>query len=525
MNGWRVNMQVRSGFVRQIGVAVALLAVTVSVGGEAHAAEPRFDWRVSNPFPLLANASTEERFGRDLDAYLACMRDLHEPLYCPSPTRPGVAATAYALRFRAKTLSYREALLWPSSGEPVKDRVSISAGIVDAPDGATCTWTINGEQRVDGPCEVTNLRVRLYDPETEDGRRQVNSVSIRMKAGATERTFTDEIKVRRIVVVALGDSFASGEGNPLVFSRSTPGEGEGLTREAWLEKRCHRSLLSAAGLTAWRLAASGKVMVSYVNVACSGATTWHVPKTARAYEGVENAQAARNEDASQHYTQPYLPAQIDEVKKAFCGTERPCRIRPDIVFLAVGINDLDFSGVVRRLVSPGVSGTPVDWRTAEIKARVDRLGEAATRSGTLLNVYTAIEKELAPRRAFVIEYPDPTKDDSGAYCNASPIFGGLGALVIDRQENRWADDTLLKPLNAAIGRAIETMRTSAPHWQMVTGSVGATRAHGYCAEKKFFNLGSEAKVNSGTLHPNVLGHDAIAALVLDAVKATGGVAP
>ncbi len=486
----------------------AFIASTVS----ATAAEPRLEWKVKNNFTLIANEATQARFADDLSQYIACMEREFNPLACPNGQRPGVAERPYALRFTAKSLSYREAMLWPSSGEAIKDRVTLSVSIADAPEDATCTWSVDTEQLVDGPCTTDQLRVRLYDPDSEDGRRQVYQLAVTMRAGATEKVFKEEIRVRRHIVIAMGDSLLSGEGNPIIWGRPTPGDDTILSRDQWLEKRCHRSLISAAGLTAWKMASSGKSLVAYYNVACSGSTAWHIPRTAQKYAGVETAQAARNEDGARHYTQLYMLAQIDEVKKAFCGLDQPCTIRPDVVILSVGINDLDFSSVVRRLTLSN-SGTPPASMTAAVKRRLDHLGKDAATPGSLLHAYTNIEKALAPRHTVVVEYPDPTKDDSGAYCNASPLFSGTGFFIIDTQENLWADDTLLKPLNAAVAKAVETMRVANANWRTVKGSVGATTKHGYCANRSHFNMGQDAKVDSGTLHPTVIGHEAIAALI------------
>jgi hypothetical protein len=495
------------GLMQRMLASVMLIASTVSV-----TAEPRLEWRVKNNFTLIANETTEARFASDLDQYLACMKQAFNPLACPNSQRPGIAERPYALRFTAKTLSYREAMLWPSSGEPIKDRVTLSASIKDAPDDATCTWSVDTEQLiVDGSCATDQLRVRLYDPDTEAGRSQVYNLTVTLKTGTAEQVFKEAIRVRRRIVVAMGDSLLSGEGNPLMWGRPTSGD-DLASRDQWLEKRCHRSLVSAAGLAAWKLASDGKDLVAYFNVACSGSTAWHIPRTSKSYAGVESAQAARDEDAARHYTQPSMLAQIDEVKKAFCGVDRPCTVRPDVVILSVGINDLDFSSVVRRLTLSN-SGTPPASMTAAVKLRLDRLGKDAATPGSLLHAYTNIETALAPRNTLVVEYPDPTKDDTGTYCNASPLFSGTGFFIIDTEENRWADDTLLKPLNAAVGKAVDSMRETRTTWRTVKGAVAATSQHGYCAARSHFNMGQDAKVDSGTLHPTVVGHDAIAGLV------------
>ena len=70
-----------------------------------------------------------------------------------------------------------------------------------------------------------------------------------------------DLDAHDLLVVSLGDSVASGEGNP---------DGPGIH---WLEKRCHRSLRSGAA-QATRAVERGDrhSVVTFVPLACSGAT-------------------------------------------------------------------------------------------------------------------------------------------------------------------------------------------------------------------------------------------------------------
>src|SRR5947207_2049661 len=80
----------------------------------------------------------------------------------------------------------------------------------DVPVGATCAWSFDdgeGPQQSTLDCaEPVNLRARY-------GRSTVATVEVSSGPDAPQRV-TTEIRVRDIFIAGLGDSIASGEGNP-----------------------------------------------------------------------------------------------------------------------------------------------------------------------------------------------------------------------------------------------------------------------------------------------------------------------
>src|SRR5204863_3340587 len=92
---------------------------------------------------------------------------------------------------------------------PVDHPITVRlAGAV--PVGATCAWSFDdgdGPQQSTFDCaEPVNLRVRY-------GRTTMATVEVSSGSDATQRVST-EIAVRDIFIAGLGDSIASGEGNP-----------------------------------------------------------------------------------------------------------------------------------------------------------------------------------------------------------------------------------------------------------------------------------------------------------------------
>ena len=174
----------------------------------------------------------------------------------------------------------------------------------EVPVGATCGWSFDdgdGPQASTFDCaEPVNLRVRY-------GRTTVASVDV-SSGPEPPRRVTTEIAVRDIFIAGLGDSIASGEGNPdraialadegfcfryylgsaaaQYYRPSRAGYKGGRACEApdtlqnwqhqsalWLNSACHRSLYSYQTRTALALAVQyPHIAVTYLPLACTGAT-------------------------------------------------------------------------------------------------------------------------------------------------------------------------------------------------------------------------------------------------------------
>ena len=172
-----------------------------------------------------------------------------------------------------------------------------------APVGATCGWTLDdgdGPQTSTFDCaEPVNFRARY-------GRTTVATVDVSSAEG--QQRLSAEVAVRDILIAGLGDSVASGEGNPdrpigladegfcfryylstasaQYYRPSRAGYKGGRACEApdplqvwqrqsahWLNAACHRSLYSYQTRTALALAVRyPHIAVTYLPLACTGAT-------------------------------------------------------------------------------------------------------------------------------------------------------------------------------------------------------------------------------------------------------------
>lgn len=480
----------------QRGLRVVVIAGGAVLAVDAPARAEGITWSVLNNFGLFNSDETQERYKTESAAFLACMVKRFSPGQCDNRrTTFGLTQQPYGVRFDTKTLLYDPELLHPRDGG-ARDSVMIELDAPDTKDDQRCDWTVGGKTQKGAPCRGFRAGVKLGDNVEVE-------VDPRGRGGNASTT----VNVQRIVIATFGDSFMSGEGNPHRRSRPEP-----VQAEIWFEPRCHRSLLTASALAALRYAeANPKRYVAYYNFACSGSTG--AVGVLGPYGGVNTPRELDNargpDDRAVHFRGEKVPAQIDQAKATLCPRGSAC-VSPDVVFVSIGINTLKFSDTIVDLGKQACDGKCRAALETRIGKGLDTLAGEGPES--LSAVYKAIEKTLSPKAAYAIAYPDPTRNDKGGFCDANALFPSLGRTPvgrIDAQENAWAHDRMLMPLNETIAKAVDRQ----VGWRLISGTAEVTRTHGYCADKTFFNSGQAAKGSSGTMHPNVVGHDAVAKLL------------
>jgi hypothetical protein len=303
------------------------------------------------------------------------------------------------------------------------------------------------------------------------------------------------------LIVSIGDSVASGEGNPDVRL--------GLRAPRWLLPRCHRSLLSAHAETALAIErADPDQDVAFVPLGCSGARI--ETGLLRRYRGIVPDRTGLSE-----------PAQLEVVNRLARRREI------DALLVSIGANDVYFSSLVKLCIAEKQC-----WRRhfdperpfAEASPQMPLLERAvADALAELPARYAAVERRLSRRvprdRVVIVEYFDPTVAVAGAAGSSDDDFCDMevgGGRRIDRREARWAHEKVLGPLNAAVRRAADEHG-----WRLVEGVDEAFAGHGICARparERWVDALAESVARqgldfSGTLHPNEWGHGATAALI------------
>ncbi|HEX6987325.1 MAG TPA: SGNH/GDSL hydrolase family protein, partial [Planctomycetaceae bacterium] len=338
-------------------------------------------------------------------------------------------------------------------------RVLPSAAVCEELDRAT--WRVDGEpaDAVPEAGEHCGAVVEVHG----EGEHLVK-VLARNRAEVARVTVDDKL------IVAVGDSVASGEGNPVD------------AKARWLDEGCHRS--AAAGFEqAARLL--GEVdrrrSITFVNLACSGAEIEE--GLLGSYDGVGSGGG-----------KPYAP-QVDRLHRiAEIRGRRKGEPEVDAVLVSVGANDLRFSEVVLQCANLGdcrkPAKGPLDARLKALGPRYDDLGEA-------------LAEEVPGAPVLISEYFDPTHDEAGDFCKDGPGLAG-------ESEVKWAYKQVLRRLN-------EEVRTAAHrnHWQYLDEIASDFSHHGYCVRKskrwvRTFPEAVHMKNALGTLHPNEDGHRAIA---------------
>lgn len=289
------------------------------------------------------------------------------------------------------------------------------------PVGAICAWTVDdGEgapRQLTLDCnEAINLRARY-------GR--VTAVGVDVSSGSeAPQHLTESIQVRDIFIAGLGDSIASGEGNPdrpvaladvgLCFRSYLGGSTGQYFRPSranykgsracetpdtsanallawqrlgaqWFNPACHRSLYSYQTQAALALAIQyTHIAVTYLPLACSGATI---------NEGLLGPLRARECLVTKNTMncEGTVGAQVAELREAVSAAKRrqPGR-QLDLILLSVGANDINFSGLVADVIvengteralfrRTGVLGSIDDSRASlarDLPQRFRRLREA-----------------------------------------------------------------------------------------------------------------------------------------------------
>lgn len=319
------------------------------------------------------------------------------------------------------------------------------------PVGAVCAWTLDDG---DGPprqstidCgEVVNFRARY-------GRPTAVSVDISSGAEAPQRVI-EQIVVRDLLIAGLGDSIASGEGNPdrpvplsddgfcfrsylgssgQYYRPSRAGykgsracdvpETAGYTMQGWLQlgarwfnAACHRSLYSYQTRIALALATQyPHIAVTYLPLACSGATI---------NEGLLGPLPAREclFTKTAMNCAGVVGPQVAELREALASARRRQPDRQlDLILLTVGANDMNFSGLVADVIVDKGTERALFQRAGIIGSLEDSRARMAR---DLPQGFRRLRDGLRPlvggdlSRVVFVSYGNPT------FANGAPCPGG-----------------------------------------------------------------------------------------------------
>ncbi|WP_421577709.1 hypothetical protein [Shinella sp. M31] len=557
--------------MRRIFYAALALTVGNSVVLAAQDS-PKIEWELRHPFKLFGDFGEKDRYfqksvdrrlwdyRRDLFVDLTCnekpklvscsemalgeerLRTMRDDLAAGgdgednSHLRDAWLATAIA--WSNKTRTYDKSLL--DSTERAGIKVRLSGPSVAA---LTCQWSADGatipEWKVRCGEWLKNINIR------RGTKSSVLAVTV-LETGATFQLTGSDTLIRERLIVGLGDSFASGEGNPDIpvklskkmdtnkaFPMPRRGDGTvGRVAAQWLDRDCHRSLLGAQQRAAIHFSARRpREETIFLGFACSGAEIlegligpyagtgdtsqfsragrlngqrwiWDESQINQAIRalcreeasmtrGLKNAYDRRdwrNGNYTRHLNDQFKSKTLDQlVLRCPAGFKRPI----DAVLLSIGGNDIGFSKIIASvLASPGLQTVAFRW--ADQSRPPAEAGQYIARE--LPGKYAELDKILEnnllitdSRRVIIAAYPNPTTDQNGKVCGSNK--GGLtrGLEAFPSRGTANVSDLESRSIVEYVVDPLNTAVRKAPNrhgrrWTVAEGHLERIKGHGICAE-------------------------------------------
>lgn len=375
--------------------ALTVLTLFAASASATPALAASIKWRVENPFRFFTDPA-------DSEIHRATFRALG-----PTERLTPVLSAERALQLRhddgwAATMYRKTCWNWTSNRfscpayedyiNPASHTVIADVDGIDEAANLTCTWLTapNGGKIPRG----TAITQPCNDPFVFDAPYPAGA-KVSVEIGGRDVADTN-VKVIDVLIAGMGDSFASGEGNPDIPVRlsrdrtadyGSPGAKGDLAgyparigdwrqigdktfigeNARWLDQACHRSLYSQQLRAALQLASEDPHRaVTYVGVSCSGAEVtaglflrykgneWVPnPPVLSQISAVAEAQCGNSSAEAHDLPEAYhINGKIPELKGGLvlrkCQQDRSRKI--DLIFLSIGGNDIGFSRLVANAV-------------------------------------------------------------------------------------------------------------------------------------------------------------------------------
>jgi hypothetical protein len=425
-------MRERRSRIAALALPAAALGLLL---GTAAVAEPQISWRVENPFRLFLDPA-------DTNLFRATWLSLSEaerasPVSAAERLLGARHVDGWAAGTVAKTCWDRERNRYACQerGDYINPKGHVVLAEVQGLEDdqmVDCLWLTSPQGRgprgsaIKLPCD-TPVELEIAYP---------NGAWISVEIGGRLVAET-AARVTDLFIVGIGDSFASGEGNPDVPVRFSPdrtadyGVGTGKMRLSgyparigdwseigdkkfieenarWHDQACHRSLYSHQLRAALQLAIEDPHRaVTFAGFACSGAeTTFGLFLAYRGNEWVPNppdlpqisavAEAQCAGSAAIDYDLPeayHISGKIPELKGGLvlkkCNADRARKI--DLLLLSIGGNDIGFARLVANAV---LSDRSILRRLGGWFGQVHGLAEAGAQLDTLDDRLKSVNRAL-----------------------------------------------------------------------------------------------------------------------------------
>jgi len=230
----------------------------------------------------------------------------------------------------------------------------------------------------------------------------------------------------------------------------------------------------------------------------------------------------------------------------------------DALLIAIGVNDVGFEHIVETLVR----NVDNDFNPTHIDQIESMQSELDTRMAMLPTLFhelaDSIKHVLNVRAVYLSEYPDPTHDENGRFCDHRPLGDLLGTFLpnppkvhlppasgISAHEAQWASENVAR-LNSLLKQIADSNG-----WTFVGGISDAFATHGWCAGspdqfthdaltfdpyrpvQRFVRTYEDSRYaqgpfeiwrygdSKGVMHPNAQGHEVLKNQLLAAIRRRG----
>lgn len=394
--------------------------------------------------------------------------------------------------------------------------------------------------------------------------------------GETAEQLATLVADSQLVIVSLGDSYASGEGNPdVILNGDADGPGPKWELNPQIDPAaCHRSFNNSHRMAYSKIAeewplqnnVNNNSFVVFRSFACSGASITH------GIVGPQFRAMKECEEGSVDWV--YCDKSQLEMAEEFLDGEDIIDI--DVALISIGGNDLGFSTIIEACITPPIAGpfyqyscdghpslhqmikngcpngspNPFCYKTTKhvgkkyyFKPQIVGMNSLPAKLDQMLS---EVQEKLEPDHIVLVGFPDPTRNSSGNFCHkwddnfvvgnstaGSPQAGGTSLLFdpiivpvgasakqIEGKESQWAFNSVVRPLNETLNQAA----SSAGNVTYLGGMEELTQNHGVCTnpgDRWFHSLKDSHFIQGdffGTLHPNVAGHQAISELIADELR-------
>jgi hypothetical protein len=422
-------------------------------------------------------------------------------------------STLWAKAWNPETATYDPEYVSPKSWTIILNATASKGGGVEI---STYRWEIKGldgikfsqveEQglpkvivtQVGQPATPTQLAAVFPKFVPKLGRYSV-TLTVTNKNGEKSDPVTQIIRVQDLLVVSLGDSMASGEGNPDVPVQIDL-DGNAIiplpTAPNWTDKRCHRSQRSGHARAAKTLEWEHR-SVTFLSFACSGARV--VGGVVGSYDGIDSPSGPHDP----------LPSQIDAAAKAI-GKDRDI----DVLLITGGLNDLGlgsdgFSSVILAFINP-LENLNIDDVFSEVEEKVNRMPDVYNKMGWELSrrLHNRVKRVYLTQYPYDIFQPIPDLNNKRQGCFVFiNVTDSKGDFLFEQGKK--------------LSR-IQNESVSKHGWNFVSGIVDAFDTHGYCTGKPFYVQFTQSIFDEGTyegtIHPNNLGQREIAHAIVEKVQ-------